>query len=116
MNSCFDEKYDTFSLHRKMKTYNFIHSYIVHVYTYTQTVGEYYRREKRYLDVPPLNVSMADFVAPVCYDAMWSLALAINSTITGTCTASVQYEFKPLPYPTLHVPHLTLPYTIPFIP
>ena len=40
---------------------------------------------EEYLERPPLNVTLYDDVAPVCYDAMWTLALALNNTITGYC-------------------------------
>ena len=48
-----------------------------------QTVGEYLTRAEDYLKQPPLNVNKTDDVAPVCYDAMWTLALALNKTIAG---------------------------------
>ena len=57
------------------------------VYNYTyltmQTVAEYYKREEDLKGKPPLNLSSFDDVAPVCYDAMWTFALALNNTIEG---------------------------------
>jgi gamma-aminobutyric acid type B receptor len=46
------------------------------------TVREYFDKVEEYLERPPLNVTLYDDVAPVCYDAMWTLALALNNTIT----------------------------------
>lgn len=46
------------------------------------TVDEYFDTvDLGYLNKPPLNLSFYDDVAPVCYDAMWTLALALNNTI-----------------------------------
>lgn len=52
-------------------------------YDIFQTIGEYLDREEEYLEQPPLKVHQRDDVAPVCYDAMWSFALALNKTIAG---------------------------------
>ena len=54
---------------------------IVHPF---QTVEEYYQLEEQYVGRPPLNLSFADAVSPNCYDAMWTFAYALNSTIAGT--------------------------------
>ena len=35
---------------------------------------------------PPLNIVSKHKSAPTCYDAMWTLARAINLTINGQCT------------------------------
>lgn len=53
------------------------------IYCTIQSVGEYFRMVDNYLNIPPLNLELYDDVAPVCYDAMWTLALAINKTIAG---------------------------------
>ena len=50
-----------------------------------KTVAEYFDRVRSdYVNKPPLNLSMDDDLAPVCYDAMWTFALALNTTMTGT--------------------------------
>lgn len=41
------------------------------------------RREKEYLYRPPLNISEVDDLSSVCYDAMYTFAYALNSTING---------------------------------
>ena len=48
-----------------------------------QTVEEYYKLEEQYVGRPPLNLSHADDISPDCYDAMWTFANALNSTIAG---------------------------------
>ena len=54
------------------------------MYLTMQTVDEYFDTvDLGYLDKLPLNLSFYDDVAPVCYDAMWTLALALNNTIEG---------------------------------
>ena len=50
---------------------------------YTQTVSEYLEIEKQYVNRPPLNLSSVDDLSPVCYDAMWTFAYALNNTIAG---------------------------------
>ena len=53
-------------------------------FSLVQTVGEYFHLvDTEYLNQPPLNLTLYDDVAPVCYDAMWTLALALNRTIAG---------------------------------
>jgi gamma-aminobutyric acid type B receptor len=44
------------------------------------TIGEYLRLEREYDGRPPLNTTVDD-LSPVCYDAMFTFAYALNSTI-----------------------------------
>ena len=58
-----------------------------------QTVGEYFDTvNSSYIDKPPLYIEFTDDVAPVCYDAMWTLALALNNTIEGIYYTHAVYE------------------------
>ena len=47
-----------------------------------QTGGEFIDEEKTFLNQPPLNLNMSDY-SQYCYDATWTLAYAINKTISG---------------------------------
>ena len=47
-----------------------------------QTGGEFLDEEKKFLNQPPLNLSKSDF-SEYCYDATWTLAYAINKTVSG---------------------------------
>ena len=61
-----------------------------------QTIEEYLNRESEYLGRPPLNISVVDDLSPVCYDAMYTFAYALNNTINGKYTSMKNhfYEMK----------------------
>ena len=67
--------------------HTFILMCVVCTFLAIQTVGEYFDTVNAdYITEPPkppLNLTVYDDLAPVCFDAMWTLALALNSTIQG---------------------------------
>ena len=54
------------------------------VVAFFQTVGDFLMREKEYENRPPLFLNhRSDDLSSGCYDGMWTLAYALNETISG---------------------------------
>ena len=65
-------------LHSDMNDANVDHCHFVLL----QTGGQYFAEEQRHLGVPPLNLTQLEY-AQYCYDATWTLAYALNQTMSG---------------------------------
>ena len=48
--------------------------------TFLQTHREYLAEQQLFLGQPPLNLTLLEY-SQYCYDATWTLAYALNSTI-----------------------------------
>ena len=67
---------------------------------YVCTFQDGFEFQKRYEDIfnrsmsPPLNLSVPSIYAQQCYDATWTLAKALNLTISGTIVVFGQIMYS----------------------